>query len=293
MEIHQIRYFLAVVRERNFSRAADSCNVTQPALTRAIQKLEDELGGRILDRKPGRIELTELGRLMLPRLTNAFQEVADARSEAAQLRRARVNRLRLGIMCTMGPVRFVPFVKRLHEVIPNLELLVSEAKGPVTIERLQNDEIDVAIAGMPSYPAGFATRPLFRERYVAAVPDKHRLANRNEIELQDLDGEDYLERLNCEFDDQFQAQHGEWPIELNTRYSSEREDWIQAMIAAGMGCAIVPEFLPLAAGIRAVSIIEPAIYREISVLTIVGRPLSVAAKGFLEAVDQAPWMGEL
>ena len=79
MEMHQIRYFLAVERERNFSRAADHCNITQPALTRAIQKLEEEVGGPLFDRRPGRIELTELGRTLLPRLQNAIREVFRAR----------------------------------------------------------------------------------------------------------------------------------------------------------------------------------------------------------------------
>ena len=114
MELHQIRYFLAVEREQNFTRAAQLCNITQPALTRAIQKLEAETGGKLFHRRHGRAELTELGRAMSPRLEAVIRDVSHAREEALAFIRQRKQRLRLGIMCTVGPDRLIVVAIQIH-----------------------------------------------------------------------------------------------------------------------------------------------------------------------------------
>lgn len=289
MEMHQIRYFLAVARERNFSRAAEQCNITQPALTRAIQKLEDEVGGQLFDRRPGRIELTELGRTLLPRLQNAFQEVARARTDASDLHRHRKHRLRLGVMCTICPDRLIGLVRDLKTTFPHLEFELTEAKGSAVVAALLADEVDVGLVGLPTFPDTMDALPLYTERYVLALPAMHRFATANSVALSELDGEDYIERLNCEFDDFFEAVHGEWPIKLNSRYRSEREDWVQAMISAGMGLAIVPESLPLQAGITTSTLIAPEIERTICAVTMRDRPLPAAAREWLRTLKAFDW----
>lgn len=285
MEMHQIRYFLAVERERNFSRAAEQCNITQPALTRAIQKLEDEVGGLLFDRQPGRIELTELGRTVLPRLQKAFQEVAEARSDASQLIRDKKQRLRLGVMCTMGPDRIIGLIDNLGTKFNQLEFELTEAKGHDVVKLLLADEIDIGLIGLPQYSDALESFPLFTERYVLAVPARHKFAKNNTVSLSELDGENYIERLNCEFDDFFESAYGAWPISLNLRYRSEREDWVQAMIKAGMGLAILPESFPLVAGIATSTLIAPEIKRTISAVTVRNRPLPPIAQELLSALS--------
>jgi LysR family transcriptional regulator, hydrogen peroxide-inducible genes activator len=289
MEMHQIRYFLAVARERNFSRAAEQCNITQPALTRAIQKLEEEVGGQLFDRRPGRIELTELGRTLLPRLQNAFQEVARARTDASDLHRHRKHRLRLGVMCTICPDRLIGLVQGLKKTFPHLEFELREAKGSAIVAALLADEIDVGLVGLPIFPDAVDAIPLYTERYVLALPARHRFATANSVALAELDGEDYIERLNCEFDDYFEACHGEWPIKLNSRYRSEREDWVQAMISAGMGLAIVPESLPLQSGITTSTLVSPEIERTICAVTVRDRVLPAAAREWLRTLETFDW----
>jgi LysR family transcriptional regulator, hydrogen peroxide-inducible genes activator len=289
MEIQQIRYFLAVARERNFSKAAVSCNVTQPALTRAIQKLEALVGGSLFDRRPGRVELTALGHSLLPKLETAYGIIADAETAAQDAVQAKKHTLRLGVMCTIGPARLVRLINALNAAVPNLELVLSEAKGHVTIDKLLADEIDVAIAGLPSYPETLTVQPLYAERYVIALPAAHRLTNQPDVRLADLDGENYLERLNCEFDDHFQAHHGTWPIDLNLKYASEREDWIQAMIAGGLGCAIVPELMQLPSTIETRLLLEPAVTRRISLISVTERALSPVADTFVRVVQAQNW----
>ena len=109
MEMHQVRYFLAVCRTLNFTRAAERCNVAQPSLTRAIQKLEEELGGALFRRERNRTHLTDLGRLMQPHL-RALQDASLAASaEAEDYHKLERAPLRLGVMCTIGPARLVNF----------------------------------------------------------------------------------------------------------------------------------------------------------------------------------------
>lgn len=289
MEIHQIRYFLAVERTRNFSRAADQCNITQPALTRAIQKLEEEVGGKLLHRRPGNIELTELGRVLFPRLESAYKTISDARSEAHDLIRQRLQRLRLGFMCTIGPDRIGSFIRPIIAAIPELDLTVREAKGTDVVADLLSDRIDVAVVGLPQYPDGLTVHTLYNERFVVAMPACHQLASGNELSLVELDGENYIERMNCEFDEHFDFTHGEWPIEINTRFRSEREDWVQAMIASGIGLAIMPESFPLMAGVTSAPLVNPRMARSISIVTVRDRELPPAAAEFVKLVKAQSW----
>jgi len=289
MEIHQIRYFLAVERTRNFSRAAEQCNITQPALTRAIQKLEEEVGGKLLHRRPGNIELTELGRALFPRLESAYQTINEARTQARDLVEQRKQRLRLGFMCTIGPDRVGAFLRPIIAAIPHLDLIVREAKGTDIINDLLGEHIDVAIVGLPHYQDGLEHHSLYDEQYVVAMPANHRLAPANQITLAELDGENYIERINCEFDAHFDYQQGEWPIEINTRFRSEREDWVQALVAAGIGVSIMPESFPLMSGVTSAPLVTPEIKRSISIVTAQDQSLSPAAVEFIKLVKAQSW----
>src|SRR5215831_10592128 len=110
MEMHQIRYFLAVCETLNFTRAAERCHVTQPALTRAIQKLEEEVGGQLLRRERNSTHLTDLGRLVRPHLQQVLSDSQAAMTTARSFLTTDGGSLRLGVMCTIGPVRFVGFL---------------------------------------------------------------------------------------------------------------------------------------------------------------------------------------
>jgi DNA-binding transcriptional LysR family regulator len=106
MELHQIRFLLAIIREGNFSRAAAACNVSQPSITRAIRKLEYELGGLIFDRRPGNLELTQLGHLIVPGLQRISADVDETVRTARMVNTTKRHLLRVGLMCTLGPVRW-------------------------------------------------------------------------------------------------------------------------------------------------------------------------------------------
>ena len=153
MEMHQARYFLAVCEALNFTRAAHHCNVAQPSLTRAIKKLEEELGGPLFRRERTRTHLTDLGRLMKPHFEQLLAASESARAEAENYGSLETAPLRLGVMCTIGPGNLVPFLDRLRRNIPSIELSLRDATGRELVESMMNGELDAVPFRLPVLPA--------------------------------------------------------------------------------------------------------------------------------------------
>lgn len=283
--MHQIQYFLAIVRDGSFNRAALACDVSQPSITRAIRKLEDELGGPLFDRNRGRVELSELGRCLLPRLERIHSEVDETLKDAANLNASRGRLLRLGLMCTLGPKRLIELIETTTRGNAKIELSIREGKARTILDDLIADKFDVAIVALPILPEEVASVPLHAERYVVAFRAGHRFESMDEIPLDELVAESYLERINCEFDEYYAAHFGDQPFDLNIRYSSEREDWIQAMILGGFGVAIMPELLPVMPGILMRPITQPVLERQVSIITVRGRPHAPAVAAFIRTAS--------
>lgn len=291
MEMHQVRYFLSVCETLNFTRAARACDVAQPSLTRAIQKLEQELGGPLFRRERNHTHLTDLGRLMQPHLKAVHEASLAAQAEAAEFQNLEKAPLKLGVMCTIGPRRLIGFLDRLRREIPSLDLNLHEASGKRLTERLLAGDLDVALVGLPAYPDRLDIAPLYDERYMIAFPKGHRFEGMPAVPLSQLDDEDYLQRVNCEYMDHFNALDRPKPFEVRLRYASEREDWIQAMVLAGMGCSVMPEYLPVMPGIATRVLVEPEIARTISLATVAGRRFSPTVAAFLRLAWHHAWEG--
>lgn len=274
MEMHQVRYFLAVSETLNFTRAAERCNVTQPTLTTAIKKLEEELGGALFRRERNRSHLTDLGRLLKPHFERIYSSSEAVRSDATDFHSLVKATLRLGVMCTIGPTELIGLMNWLHEEIPDLEIALVEAPGEDLVARLMAGEFDVALIGLPDYPERLDTNPLYSERYVVAFAKGHRFEDMIAVPFAELESENYLSRVNCEHPQHLDALGVPRAYEANVRFRSEREDWVQAMVAAGMGCAVVPEHLPLLPGIATRILVEPEVSRTISLVTVAGRRFS-------------------
>src|SRR5918993_3827797 len=114
MEMHQIRYFLAVCEELNFTRAAERCNVAQPSLTRAIKLLEEELGGPLFHRERSNTHLSELGRMVKPYLEQVYDQAQEAKRQALEFTRLKKTSLKLGVMCTIQPNQLIELVSGLQ-----------------------------------------------------------------------------------------------------------------------------------------------------------------------------------
>ena len=196
MELHEIRYFLAISKTLNFTKAAEACQVSQPALTRAIHKLEDELGGLLFSRERNNTHLTELGRLIEPHLREVIAQEGEVKQAAARFLTLEKASLSIGVMCTIAPIQFVSFLVHFRSDNPGVEITLVESVPSRLSELLITGELDVALM---SRPDGFA-RPLqacalYPERFVIACSAGHRFARRKYIQIAELDGEFYCELI--------------------------------------------------------------------------------------------------
>ena len=288
--MHEVRYFLAVCDTLNFTRAAERCNVSQPSLTRAIQKLEAEFGGLLFRRERAATHLTDLGQLVQPQLERIAKDAEAVKSTASSFLRLKDAPLSFGIMCTIGPLRCIGFLSRFRNDHPGIDLTMTE-DTPVRLTELLNDgKIDVAVMAQPDpFPERFDVHPLYRENFVVAFPPGHRFERMNAIRIADVGGESYLARINCEYYDPLNELCERSNAPLKDAYRSEREDWIQTMVMAGMGICFMPEFSPVLPGLRTRRVIEPEVVREVCLVTVSGRRFSPAVATFVKALKAYKW----
>lgn len=290
MDLHHIRYFLAVSETLNFTRAAEACHVTQPALSRAVQQLEEEVGGQLFRRERNLTHLTDLGMLMRPRLQQIMATVGEVRREARQFLTLENAQIRAGIMCTVGPTRFTGLLADFRMRYPGISLELIEGMPVVLAEKLERGEVDVAVmASADGYPERLDLRPLYRERFLLACPAGHRFARQNAVRMPEVHGENYLLRLNCEYQDNIENLIRQSGGAVHVCYQSEREDWIQNMVAGGLGICFIPEFSAVLPGLELRPVIEPDVWREINLVTVSGRRMSPALASFIKAVREYPW----
>jgi LysR family hydrogen peroxide-inducible transcriptional activator len=293
MEMHQVRYFLATAKIKNFTKAAAACSVSAPSLLRAIGLLEQEFGGPLFTRERGNIQLTELGRLAYPHLQQIHSEAEEAKRRAKSLLDVGRTSLKLGIMCTIAPSHFIKLMCNFKKNNPKVTLQILDRSAEQLQTELLSGQLEVAIYGHPEDNSEdkFHKLPLFREKMVVALPKGHALARGTEVKVAELNGEPYLERINCEFQQFGDKVFAEKGVDGPTVYASERDDWILAMIAAGMGYSFLPESTPLSRDVAIRAIIEPEFYRQINLVTVRGRPHSPAVGAFVREVMRVKWMG--
>lgn len=292
MEMNQIRYFLAASRTLNFTRAARECNVSQPALTKAIRKLEEELGAPLYFREGRKVILSAFGQSMIPHLEQIIRGAEATRIMARNFRLLNRAPLRLGVMSTVGHVRLARFLASFEKCHTGVELSVHETSVGDLIRQLTDGETDLAVVTLqPGFTEEFRTLPLYQERYVVILPPDHKLQEREVIRLSDLSGEPYVDRLACEMREAVMAVCEDQGIELYARFRSEREDWVQAMVLAGIGFAFMPEFSVSLPGLLQRPLTQPSVSRDVALLTAPGRPHTPAISALLTAARGYAWPG--
>jgi DNA-binding transcriptional LysR family regulator len=267
--------------------------VAQPSLTRAIKSLEEELGGPLFFRDRSHTRLTELGRIVRPYLEDVYRGAENARRKAREFVDVRTMPLRLGLMCTIAPNQLLDFIHAVQSNHPTVRLQIVDAAAAQLQEALLAGDLDAAVYATPMVPpdARLHYLPLYRERFVVVARPDHRFAGRNAVRVCELDGERYLARTNCEYDAPATRIFDEQRADCETVYESERDDWILAMAAAGIGFGFMPELSARHPGVIALPLIEPEFWREVALVTVRGRQYSPAVGSLVREAMRKRWNG--
>lgn len=292
MEMSQIRYVLAAAKALNFTKAAKECGVSQPALTKSVKTLENELGTQLFHRDGRRVSLSDFGRRMLPHLQHILDEAQVARTLAESFRLLDQVPVRVGIMSTVGHVRLSRFLAKFQKEYEGIEIAVTEASVADLKADLDDGKIDIAVLNaMDNLGEAYHVHDLYEERYVVIFPPDHRLGKLNAIKLSDLSGEPYVDRLACELREMVMNVCKEMKVELYARFRSEREDWVQAMVLARIGFAFMPEYSVTLPELLQRPLIEPVVTRTISLVSVPGRPFSPAVSAMVRSAQSFAWPG--
>ncbi len=290
MEMHQARYFLAVCESSSFTRAAEQCHVSQPALTVAIKKLEEEYGGPLFHREGKRLLVSELGQRVRPYIAQVADQADAARQAATEFRLLHHAPLQLGVMSTIGPLRLAGLLAQFKGDHAGVELGVHEGGLDDLLARIEVGRLDLTVLNAPNgYSPLLRTIPLYRERYVVVIPPGHPLERFDTVRLEDVAAHTYVDRLACEMREMVMNACGERKIALYAGFRSEREDWVQGMVMAGMGFAFMPEYSVTLGGLIRRPLVEPAVERTVSLAYMAGRLLSPAGLALARAAQLHRW----
>lgn len=247
MTLNELRYIVALAEERNFRRAAERVFVTQPALSLAVAKLEDELGVSLFERGRNDVTPTPIGDRVVAQARRVLLEAGRVKDIAVDGRDDLKGVVRLGVIYTIGPWLIPALVPELHKVAPGMPLALEENLTAELTERLKDGRIDVAILAAPFDVPGLSTLPLYDEEFVVVVPKGHAFARRKAIDPALLKGEPLL-RLgegHC-FADQVAAACPGSNESARTLEGNSLET-IRNMVASGLGITVLPRSAALGA----------------------------------------------
>ena len=192
MNLRALKYFVKLADLKHFSRAAEACFVSQPTLSTQIRKLEEELGVQLVERAPRRVMLTAVGQDVAERARRVLNDIDQIKLAARSSGNPAEGQLRLGLFPTLAPYLLPHTVPLIRKSYPSLKLQLAEEKTEEVLRLLHSGELDAALLALPIDDDGLDMEVLFREPFVLAMPAGHRLAGKNEIELDDLEGRELL-----------------------------------------------------------------------------------------------------
>ncbi len=241
MELHQLRYLVAIAHAGSFSRAAAQCRVAQPSLSQQIQKLEDELGEPLFQRSARGAVLTAAGEALLGRAEKILREVEDACAEARDAGKLLRGRVSVGAIPTIAPYFLPSILAAFSAEHPGVELEIHEDTTAQLLQKIAAMEIDLGIASLPLKGSEFEVRPLFSEELLLAVPSQHPLAKRKSVSLSNLEAERFIlmKEGHCLGAQTLEVCH-QVKLEPNVVLRSAQIETIHALVAAGFGISLIP-----------------------------------------------------
>ncbi len=289
MELHQLRYFVAVAKHLHFSKAAEELKVAQPSVSQQIRKLEMELGERLFHRMKRHIALTAAGEALLPRARRILSEVEEARAEIRGLSGLTKGTLSVGCTPSVGTHILPKAMAQFHSAHPGITLTFREAGSLTLIQAIEEGELDLAIVTLPARHPVLLTTPLLEEHLVVAVAPGHRLAGAAGVALEELRHEPFVMfREGYDLREVTLAACRRAGFQPNVVLEGGEMDSVLRFVSAGLGVALVPEMVARDPGITfvAVPLIEPRLVRKLAFARRRDRYLSAAAKEFMSVVAE-------
>jgi LysR family transcriptional regulator, hydrogen peroxide-inducible genes activator len=243
----ELKYIVAVAREKHFGRAAEACFVSQPTLSVAIKKLEDELEVKLFERSANEVSVTPLGEEIVRQAQSVLEQAAAIKEIAKRGKDPLAGPLRLGVIYTIGPYLLPDLVRQAIARTPQMPLMLQENFTVRLLEMLRTGEIDCAIMAEPFPDTGLAIAPLYDEPFFTAVPSTHPLSVRKTIKAEELKQEtmlllgtghcfrDHVLEVCPEF-----ARFSSDAEGIRKSFEGSSLETIKHMVAAGMGVTLVP-----------------------------------------------------
>jgi LysR family hydrogen peroxide-inducible transcriptional activator len=243
MTLNELRYIVALAREKHFGRAAEHCHVSQPSLSVAVKKLEDRLGVLLFERMPGDIRLTLVGEHVCEQAEKVLREAAHVEELAQIGKDPLTGPLRLGVIYTIAPYLLPRLIPVLHTMAPRIPLFLQENFTHKLTESLKAGNLDAIIIATPCTEPGIVARPLYDEAFCVALPAQHPLSTQEFIDKTALDPGQLLllGQGNC-FRDQVVSvcpQLSE-PNQVEQTEEGSSLETMRYMVASGAGIAVVP-----------------------------------------------------
>jgi len=290
MEMHQVRYFLAVARTLNFTRAAEECNVAQPSLTRAIRQLEGELGGDLFRRERPQAQLTELGQRMLPLLKQCYESAISARSLATAIKKGELGSLRIALSRAIDPSLVTPHVIELGKLFEGLELKLLRGTSSEVLDYLKQGEVELGIAAkIGDEWERLDSWPLFTEEFQLIVHSMHPLAECTSVALDDLRTERLVVRTYCETTDELLDVLRAREFDVTRFHEVSADGDLISLLEAGLGVALVPRSTQSPATLMRVAVDGVEIKRTVHLYGVAGRQRTPVASAMMKMLRAYDW----
>lgn len=289
MDFNQVRYFLALANTLNFTRAAERCYVSQPALTQAIKRLEDELGGELIRRDGRNTELTELGKA----LRGHFEQIDRTRhlvqTTAKAVAQGNIGELHIGVMCTIGPGLIAGMLEAFRMEHPMVSIVLHDVTPTAISELLLSGAIDGALCARhgPPHPQ-LRHVDLFEEDMVISFAPGHPFSAMKQVPLQEIANQRYVDRLHCEFREEFFRFFAEQELVLNVVCRCQREDWIQILVRKELGVSLIPRYSIVSSDLEHRPV-HPRLSRKVELALAGHSEPTPLLKMFIEQVRNHNW----
>jgi DNA-binding transcriptional LysR family regulator len=290
MEMHQVRYFLAVARLLNFTRAAEECHVAQPSLTRAIKQLEDELGGELFRRERNLTHLSELGHRMLPLMQQCYDSAQAAKQVATSIKKGALAPLSIGLPITVNIELVLPFLKELVRAMPGLNLKFVRGTSTDINEHLKKGSVDVAVAPkLPETWDRLEAWPLFTEAFRLIAAKSHRFYGQGAVAAEELRNEKLVCRPYCEDFERGAAFLSAQGVEIPKAHNAGSDSDFLALLNAELGVGFAPESSVSSPELAILDVEGFEMERTVSVYAVAGRQRSMAASTLIKMLRAADW----